>query len=188
MTKISLIIGSTRQNRAADKVAEWVTGQISLHDTLELEIIDLAQEDLPFFVAPTPPSYAPDQSPHALAWGKKVAATDHIIFLTAEYNRGIPAALKNAIDYLKSEWEGKPAAIISYGFIDGGLSATRHLQDVLGWLKVRVVPTTIQLQLTRDMLGADGTIADPVSSFAGYNEQMNDMLDELLAAEARAVT
>ena len=50
------------------------------------------------------------------------------LLLSAQYNWGYPAALKNAIDYLYHEWKGKPAAIISYGTRGGGKAAEQLKQ------------------------------------------------------------
>lgn len=182
MSKITLVVGSTRQNRAAEPVSAWLIEQIQQRPNIELDVIDLKQEALPFFEAPISPSYQPDQSPHALAWGKKIAAAERVIFLTAEYNRSIPAPLKNAIDYLSQEWNGKPAAVVSYGYIDAGRGVTAHLLDVMRWLKMAVVPTTVHLQLATDLLDDQGRIKDGAAAFADSRSDLAAMLDELLAA------
>ncbi len=89
--KIQLIVGSTRENRVGAQVAEWVATHARAYDGIELEVIDLKEVNLPFFTGPIPPSYAPDSTEAGQAWAKRIAEGDGYIFVTAEYNRGVPA-------------------------------------------------------------------------------------------------
>lgn len=184
--KIQLIIGSTRENRVGAQVAEWVATHVKKHDDIDLEIIDLKEVNLPFFNAGIPPAYAPDDSDAGQAWAKKIDQGDGFIFVTPEYNRGIPAALKNAIDFLTTEWKEKPAAVVSYGYIDGGQGASKHLHDVLSWLKVATAESTISLKLTQEMMGATG-IKDVDEAFADYEIVIDEALQELVEHEPAAV-
>jgi NAD(P)H-dependent FMN reductase len=100
--------------------------------------------------------------------------------VTAEYNRSITASLKNAIDHLFNEWGGKPAAIVSYGYIDGGGSATKNLKDILAWVKLDVVEPQVSVQLTQDTFAEDGsfkdidaTLADAKAPFLAALEAIN---------------
>lgn len=184
--KIQLIIGSTRENRVGAQVAEWVATHANKHGDIDLEIIDLKEVNLPFFNAATPPAYGPDTSDAGQAWAKRIDQGDGFIFVTPEYNRGIPAALKNAIDFLKAEWEHKPAVVVSYGYIDGGAGASKHLHDVLSWLKVATAESTVSLKLTQDMMGATG-IKDVHESFADYELIIDEALEEIVAHEPAVV-
>lgn len=180
--KIQLIIGSTRDGRNAPVVADWIQQKAAKHEELDIEIVDLKDIDLPFFKAATPPAYGADTSDHAQSWAKKISEADGYIFLTAEYNRSIPASLKNALDYLVAEWNNKPAVVVSYGFIDGGMSANKHLHDILSWLKVTTVDTTIGIQLKQEMFGESG-FKYVESDFAEYEENLHDALTQLANAE-----
>jgi NAD(P)H-dependent FMN reductase len=185
--KIQLIIGSTRENRVGADVAEWVATHARAHDDIDLEVIDLKEVNLPFFSGPTPPAYAPDTTEAGQAWAKKIAEGEGYIFVTPEYNRGLPAALKNALDYLVAEWENKPALVVSYGFIDGGQSAAKHLHDVLGWLKVSTVESTLSLKLTQDMTKPEGGIKNADEAFSDYEAVIDEALKELVAHEPAPV-
>ena len=156
--KISLIIGSTRQNRVGGHIATWLV-KVASEQGVILNVIDLKQENLPIFDGPSP-AYVPVQTPEGQAWAAKIAEADAIIFVAAEYNRSIPAPLKNAIDYLFKEWNGKQAAIVSYGYVDAGGSVTKHLVDVLSWVKMDIVEPTVGIQLAQDHLGQDGSFKD----------------------------
>jgi NAD(P)H-dependent FMN reductase len=154
--KIKLIIGSTRQGRVGAPVAEWLVKTAKEND-VNLEIIDLKEENLPFFDGMSP-MYAPDSVNKE--WSAKISESDAIIFLTSEYNRSIPAPLKNAIDHLFHEWGEKSASIVSYGYIDGGGSATKHLTDILNWVKMKIVGPPVAIVLTQDTFAEDGSFKD----------------------------
>jgi NAD(P)H-dependent FMN reductase len=156
--KITLIVGSTRQNRVGGHVANWLVSVAKAAGT-ELEVIDLMEENLPFFDGNSP-SYFPPETDAAKAWSAKISSKEAFIFLTAEYNRSIPAPLKNALDTIFKEWGNKPAAIVSYGYVDAGGSVTRHLVDVLSWLKLNIVEPKVAIQLDRNHLGEDGNFKD----------------------------
>lgn len=175
---IKLIIGSTRQNRVAPAIAEWVKSQAESAD-LALEILDLKELNLPAFDAPIPPAYAPTETKAGKNWAKIVTETDAFIFLTAEYNRSIPSSLKNAIDYLAGEWEGKKAAIISYGYIDGGGSASNHLADILNWLKLDIVEPKINLQLAQTDFNESGTFNDINTTFTTNKQPLTQAFEQL---------
>ncbi len=156
--KIKLIIGSTRQGRVGSHIANWLVG-VAKDAGVDLEVIDLKEVNLPVFDGLSPAYFGP-QTDVAKAWSVKITEADAIIFVTAEYNRSIPAPLKNAIDYLFKEWNGKQAAIISYGYVDAGVGVTKHLTDVLNWVKMDIVEPTVAIQLAQDHLGEDGNFKD----------------------------
>lgn len=180
---IQIIIGSTRENRLGAQVAGWVKAHAKANEGINLEVIDLKEENLPFFNAATPPSYAPDTSPAGLAWGEKIARGDGYIFVTPEYNRSIPASLKNALDFLVAEWKEKPGAVVSYGWIDGGASASKHLHDILSWLKVATAESCVHLKLSGEIMAEDGSIADVDAAFKDYVAILEAALEEIVAHE-----
>ncbi len=159
MKKIKLIIGSTRQGRVGKPVSHWLVDHAKSAG-IDLEVLDLKEIDLPFFEAPVPPLYVPDSTPHGKEWAKMIDEADGFVFVTPEYNRSMPASLKNALDYLVAEWKDKPAAVVSYGYIDGGANATKHLHDVLGWLKIKNVGKEMSVVLKTEMFDESGEFKD----------------------------
>ena len=105
--KIGIVVGSTRPNRFADKPTEWIEKIARARGDIEVEVLDLRDYPLPFFNEAASPAWAPSQNEVAQKWQKKVAELDGFIFITAEYNRGPTAVLKNAIDYAYNEWNKK---------------------------------------------------------------------------------
>ena len=99
--KIQVVIGSVREGRTAVKVARWIQKSIESYDfsTVEVELVDLKEWDLPFFAGAHPPLTGIYDQPKQQAWADKVAQGDAFIFISPEYNHGYSPALKNALDY-----------------------------------------------------------------------------------------
>jgi NAD(P)H-dependent FMN reductase len=89
------------------------------------------------------------QHAHTKRWAAKVAEFDGYVFVTAEYNLGIPGALKNAIDFVYAEWNNKVAGFVSYGRA-GGVHAVDHLRLVAAELQVATVRAQVSLSLITD--------------------------------------
>lgn len=127
--KIAIIISSTRATRVGEQAAKYVESIASKRTDLSFEIVDLRDYPMPFFDELASSAYVPSNNEVAQAWQKKVASFDGFIFITAEYNNSITAALKNALDYAYVEWNRKPAAYFSYGSA-GGARAVQHLREI----------------------------------------------------------
>jgi NAD(P)H-dependent FMN reductase len=147
--KLKLIIGSTRQNRNAKPVADWLVAQAK-EAGYDLEVLDLKEINLPKFEAGVSPMYMPVDTPEAKAWAAHIADAEGLVFLTSEYNRSIPGSLKDAIDYLYAEWNGKKASIVSYGYMDGGGSASKHLKEILEFVKLEIVGPQVAIPFTQE--------------------------------------
>lgn len=117
---IAVIVASTRPERVGPAVAEWVMEGTADRAAATYTLVDLAHQNLPLLDEPEPASSGNYTHEHTRAWSELVEGFDGFVFVTPEYNRGIPAALKNALDYLYTEWNDKAAAICCYGS-SGGL-------------------------------------------------------------------
>src|ERR1700722_7931287 len=145
-----VIAGSMRPRRIALQIAEWVA-EIGRETTKgAFELIDLRDWPLPMDDEPGIPAGGSYEHEHTRAWSRKIAAAPAFVFVTPQYNWGYPAALKNALDHLYTEWAGKPAMIVSYGG-HGGEKCAAQLRQVAEGLKLRPVPTMPAITLTRDM-------------------------------------
>lgn len=135
MTLIKIIVGSTRPNRFGIQPAEWIHELSKEHPEARFEIIDLAEVKLPFLDEPEPPLYGNYVHEHTKKWSKQIDEADGYIIITPEYNRGVSAALKNAIDFAAREWFYKPVAFVSYGAGGGGARAVEQLHNTFSWLR-----------------------------------------------------
>jgi len=135
--RIGIIISSTREKRFGEKAARWIHGIASQRTDMEFEIVDLRDYPLPFFEGASP-FYVPVTNEIAQRWGKKIAELDGYIFVTAEYNRSITGALKNALDWAYREYNRKPAAYLGYGSV-GGARAVEQLRLIS--VELQMAPT-----------------------------------------------
>lgn len=139
MTKVGIIVGSLRKNSFSKQVANNVAplfpeGYVT--EFVEIGNLPLFNQDFEGDLG-TPAEYT--------AFRNTIKELDAVLFVTPEYNRSIPAVLKNALDvasrpYGESVWSGKPAAIISQspGAL-AGFGSNHHLRQVLSFLNMPVV-------------------------------------------------
>jgi NAD(P)H-dependent FMN reductase len=175
--KIGVILSTTRSNRFADKAAQWLMSLTSNRDDAAFELVDLRDYPMPFFEEPASPLYAPPKNEAAQRWGKKMAELDGFIFVTAEYNHGIPAVLKNALDYAYAEYNRKPAALVGYGGV-GGARAVEQLRLVLAELQVASLRHAVHVGGSEfiAMFLQGKTFAD----FPYLDDTVKPMLDDLV--------
>jgi NAD(P)H-dependent FMN reductase len=171
--KIGLIVGSTRPGSVGGRVGEWYASQAKDVEGIELDVIDLNNEKLPFLDEPMPPSMGQYTHEHTKKWSEKIASYDAYVWVTAEYNHSIPAALKNAIDYLFHEWANKPVALVSYGSM-GGVRAAEHLRQVAGELQMADIRLPIMIRNPWAMLDENGDI-NPELVFGDVPEQLEQL-------------
>ncbi len=150
MTKIGIILGSTRPGRNGEAVARWVADIAARRTDAEFELVDLADFKLPHLDEAVPPSLgAPYSQPHTREWSEKIDSFDGYVFVTPEYNHSTSGALKNAIDFLYAEWNNKAAGFVGYGSA-GGARAIESLRLVMGELMVADVRAQVMLSLFTD--------------------------------------
>jgi NAD(P)H-dependent FMN reductase len=132
MTTLKIIVGSTRPGSSGPAIAGWIAETARRGDAFEaVEVLDLAEINLPFLDEPHHPKLARYTKPHTLAWAREINAADVLVIVTPEYNSGFPAPLKNAIDFLHAEWKNKALGVVTYGGgASGGARAGRMLQSV----------------------------------------------------------
>lgn len=136
MVKIGIIAGSSRPGRFNIQPANWITDLAKDRDDIEVELLDLAEINLPFLDEPNTPLSHDYTKDHTKAWSEKIEGIDGFVMVTPEYNHSFSPLLKNALDYLYYEWNFKPVTFVSYGSIAGGSRAVEHLRGVCGELKL----------------------------------------------------
>jgi len=158
--RIAIIVGSLRKDSINRKVARSLCALSS--DRLDCDIVEIG--DLPLY------NQESDSNPpkQYRRFREEVGGTDGILFVTPEYNRGIPGVLKNAIDvgsrpYGHSVWNQKPAAIVSAspGGI-GGFGANHQVRQSCVFLNMPVMqhPEAYLGQVTDDSFDGDGCLMD----------------------------
>jgi NAD(P)H-dependent FMN reductase len=191
MTRIAVIVGSTRPTRQGDQVGRWTAEVTRRHPavvagTATVELVDLTDFALPLLDEPVPALFRSYRHAHTVRWAETVDAFDGFVFVTPEYNHSAPPALTNAIAYLYAEWNDKAAGFVSYG-VDGGTRAVEHLRQILGEVKVADVRTQVTLSLFTDFEITDPAEPGVFTPGERHESSLATLLDEVIAwAEALA--
>lgn len=175
MLKIAIILGSTRPGRNGEAVSQWVYEIAKKRNDANFELLDIKDYNLPLLDEPIPPSMGQYSKEHTKTWALKIDSFDAYVFVTAEYNHGIPGALKNAIDFLNKEWSNKVAGFVSYGGA-GGVRSVEQLRLVMAELKVATVRAQVTLSLFTDFENFTKFKPAPFQEKA-----VNTVLDEVVA-------
>lgn len=175
MIRVAIIIGSTRPGRNGEAVGKWVYELAQKRTDAEYELVDLVDFNLPLLDEPVPPSMHQYSKQHTIDWAAKIASFDAFVFVTAEYNHGIPGALKNAIDFLYKEWNNKAAGFVSYGSA-GGTRAVEQLRLVMAELQIADVREQVFLSLATDF--ENYKVFKPA---AFHEKKLDGMLKQLIA-------
>lgn len=187
MTKIAVIIGSTRKGRVSDRFAQWIAKAVA--EQAEVEVVDLKDYPLPLFDEEGTPRYNPDRhpAPAVQKWLDKIGGFDGYIMVTPEYNRAMPGVLKNAIDLLDYQLEQKPVALAGHGSIGGG-QAVATLRLALPGVGAITIPEALYFahrvrdvitpenelveELRQAPVGPQGQLAGVIHSLVWYAEAL----------------
>lgn len=146
MKKVAILIGSVRPNRWSKQVADWLRVQLMKSQQVHFDVVDLKKVNLPMLDEPHIPFTGLYTHAKTRKWSKLVQSYDGFIFLFPQYNWGYPAALKNAIDYLAKEWQGKPVSLVTFGG-HGGSQAQAAMRLVVTGLKMKQLAVNPQISL-----------------------------------------
>ena len=147
MKKVAIIVGSVRPNRRSKQVADWLRTQLLASDQVHFDVVDLAKVNLPMLDEPQIPFTGLYAHAKTREWSQLVASYDGFVFVFPQYNWGYPAVLKNAIDYLAKEWQGKPVSLVTFGG-HGGSQAQVAMRLVVTGLKMRQMAVNPQISLS----------------------------------------
>lgn len=174
--KIGIILGSIREGRNGETVANWVLkNALNRKDAdVKYEIIDLKSFDLPFLGAtPTESQGAAIQN-----WSNKMSEYDGYILVTPEYNHVIPGALQNAFQFLKPEVANKALAFVGYGFL-GAARGIVNFRAHLAYQQVAMTQQQINLSFNTDFTNA----MTPEQTFtpgAWHDQELEVLFSQLL--------
>jgi NAD(P)H-dependent FMN reductase len=175
-SRLVVIVGSVRQERFGPVVASWIAEQARAHGGFSVEVVDLADVEIPLSLPGAPPKYAGDSYPRPAGMAgltRRLDTADAVVLVTPEYNHSYPASLKAAIDWHFTQWTAKPVAFVSYGGAAGGRHAVLHLENVLTELHA----VTIQNGLAFANYFATWDAGQPLDPQAGLAAKT--MLDQL---------
>jgi NAD(P)H-dependent FMN reductase len=180
MTVISVIVGSTREGRFSEKPAKWILQHLRRREAVDARLLDLRDFPLPFFdqpATPAMPGRAPYKEGVVHKWTAAIAQSDGFVFVTPEYNYGISAVLKNAIDWVYPEWNRKAAGFVSYGSAMGA-RAVQQLRETL--IELQVAPIRFSVHIPVATLWTHFKGGDVDAGLADLAVPAGAMIDDLL--------
>ena len=155
MLNLQVILASTRAGRQGKAVADWFLEIARNFDGFNVELVDLAEVDLPLFDETVHPRLAQYEHAHTKAWSEIVRRADAFVFVTPEYNFGTPPALSNALVYLQREWAYKPVGFVSYGGVSGGTRGVQMTKQLVTSLKMIPVAEAVAIPFFMQHLDQD---------------------------------
>ncbi|KAI1188816.1 NADPH-dependent FMN reductase [Nemania serpens] len=182
---VALITMSLRPARVGANVTAFVQPILEkalASADIKIAPVDLRDFNLPIFDENVAPAMVPDQAQfaheHSKTWSAEIKKHDGYVIVIPEYNYGMAGGTKNAIDYLKNEWSGKPLVIVSYG-VNGGSMASQQAKDVLSSMGLKVVETRPQLAFVNvyaafPAMMAEGKIAD--DTMAAWQDKSGEIV------------
>lgn len=152
--RVAVIVGSVREARFGPIVARWISEQAARRGDMEIDMVDLAEMDLPL-------SMTRNEPPAVTRLGNRLRAADAFVVVTPEYNHGYPAALKVAIDWYQEEWHAKPIGFVSYGGASGGLRAVEQLRQIFAEVHAMTVRDSVSFASAWEHFDTQGLLNEP---------------------------
>jgi NAD(P)H-dependent FMN reductase len=156
---LQIIIGSTRPGRRGAAVGSWFHDLAVRHDKFGVELIDLAEVNLPLLDEPLPPGRGHYTQEHTRRWSRTISLGHAYVFVVPEYNHSYNAATKNALDFLGEEWRNKPVGFVGYGGIAAGARAIQALIPVVVSLGMTPLPQAVHIPVINRAVTADGSLS-----------------------------
>jgi NAD(P)H-dependent FMN reductase len=175
MNKLKIITSTTRPGRKGIEVAAWINEIASNHAGFDVELLDLAEINLPLFDEPEHPRLKKYTHDHTKKWSAKIDDGDAFIITLAEYNNGVPAPIKNAIDFLYHEWRYKPVGFVSYGGVSAGIRSLQMIKQVVTALSMMPVASVVNIPFFSKYLTEQGRFEPEEIA----KKSASAMLDEL---------
>lgn len=164
--RVAIMVGSVREGRFGPTVARWFSDHAAARDDMAIDLIDLADFDIPANMA---------QGEATRRFAERIGAADAFVVITPEYNHSYPGPLKTALDSVGQEWRGKVAGFVSYGGMSGGLRAVEALRIVFAEIHVATIRETVSFHGARGRFDEQG---QPVDA-AGVGTAADTMLNQL---------
>jgi NAD(P)H-dependent FMN reductase len=144
---LAIITGSSRSPRIGPHVVDFIKQTLQTKanfDGVTISTVDVAEFKLPVYDETVVPAMVPDPEAyaheHSRCWVREIARHDGYVFVSREYNYGMPGGVRNAIHYLYHPWKGKPIAVVTYG-LDGGKTSSEQIGNTFCKMGLQVRDT-----------------------------------------------
>ncbi|MEU3371468.1 NADPH-dependent FMN reductase [Streptomyces sp. NPDC006711] len=170
--RLAVVIASNREGRFAPVVAEWFLARAREHQGLAIDVLDLAETELPTTLSHNP---SPAVAAQLAVTSPKLADADAFVVITPEYNHSFPAPLKNLIDWHYTQWQAKPVGFVSYGGVSGGLRAVEQLRQVFAELHAVTVRDGVSFQHVHGLFDEEGEHREPSQADAAVKKMLDQV-------------
>lgn len=150
LLRVAVLTCSTRPGALGPTVERWLIDTVAARAAdlgVELVPVPLGEVNLPLLDEEEHPSSGVYRHEHSRRWSALVDEMDGFIAITPEYNYGMPATLKNALDYLSAEWSWKPIGFVSYGNTSAGTRSVQHAKQVVTTLRMVPLGATVAIRI-----------------------------------------
>ncbi|MFQ6329390.1 NADPH-dependent FMN reductase [Nocardia sp. CWNU-33] len=190
--KLAVIVASVREGRFAPVVTSWFTEHAVRHGGFEIDVIDLADFELPLALPAVSPALDPNPPRPAgmTDLTRRLTAADAFVIVTPDYNRSFPASIKAAIDWHFTQWDSKTIGFVGYSGASGGLLAIEGLRQVFNELNAHTVRNYVSFPRYYLLFDADGRLLapeEPAAAAQAMLDQLHWWATALTAARAAAV-
>jgi NAD(P)H-dependent FMN reductase len=176
MYNLKIISSTVRPGRKGPMIAAWIAEKATQTGEFEVEVLDLGEINLPMMNEANHPIMKKYEHEHTKNWSAKIEAADAFIFVTAEYDYNYPAPLRNAIEYLHSEWNYKAAGIVSYGGISAGTRAANSLKADLATMSVVPLARGVNFPMFTQFITEEGEFVPNESSHKSAEIMFIDLI------------
>ncbi len=176
MYKLNIISSSVRPGRKGPIIAKWMTEVAKKSELFQVEFIDLGELNLPIMNERNHPVLKKYELEHTKKWSATIDEADAFIFVTAEYNYGYPAALKNALEYLSQEWGYKAAGIVSYGGFYAGTRAANSLKGDLATFKTVPMAEAVNIPFYSQFINEQSEFVPTENTQLAAQKMLKEML------------
>jgi NAD(P)H-dependent FMN reductase len=157
MRNLHIVIASVRPGRVGPAIARWFEAYAREHGGFAPKVVDIADFKLPLLDEAKHPIMKQYVQSHTKAWSASVAEADAYVFVTPEYDYFPPASFVNALQFLASEWHYKPAGLLSYGGVSGGLRAAQTEKLLITSLRMMPIPEGVPVPSYAQFIDDKGT-------------------------------
>ena len=175
MAKLTVILGSVREGRVCEPVANWFVDKAKQHGKFDVQVADLKTLNLPILNEPHHPRLKKYVHESTKNWSAIIGGSDAFVFVMPEYNYSTSPALVNALDTVYHEWTYKPAAFVSYGGVSGGLRAIQTTKLMVTSFKMVPMLEVVAIPFVQQLM-ENGVF----KSNETHDKAVPVMLDELL--------
>jgi NAD(P)H-dependent FMN reductase len=171
---VPVLLGSVRRNRESIKVACFALDYLQKYECVRTELLDLKEMNLPIMEERL--RFRDDPPPSVALFSSKIDQADSILIVTPEYNGGYPGVLKNALEYLKTEYLRKPFGIITVSAVaTGGVLCLVSLRQVVLQMGGLPIPASLLVPQVQKAFDGRGEPCDPA-----FAKQAREYFDEFL--------